>query len=624
MTLPNGSKRKIFDGRYEILSIVGRGADSVVYRARHISGTQQEVAIKVLINRDGSSTLTDKLRREALTLVSCRHRYVVRLDDFHSIKDLCYLSMEFAQQGDLARFLLELPDRRLPAPQIELFLNQCLEALDFVHATGVIHRDIKPENILILNDREIRLADFGLALLPGDEVQLEELRKAVGSFDYLAPEVLQGVRYDTISDLYSLGVCFYEAATGIHPFANAPIAEKLKARADSEVRPITELAPNLAPHVAAVITTLMKYAAGERFHSASEALRALEDPTYRAASFKVEPVEATAAAVVNANEPQSYSEPSPTNRDAAANSAAANSIDPFYDELEEDLDDIDEIGSFFQPKDKEVTPSRSPANSDPLPERDSPPTEKIDLERIKAIIAQDAANKTAKGNSTHESNAPAQKLAHKDKKAKDKGAPKGAVATTGFKGAGSSIISKAIGRFIGVAVAFAVLTIGGVYSYNSLFNGGGSDKISQENGEEDTSPDNAENLNEKSADASLDKADKPEYKGALKSDARLLNLPEGRHTGTVSGLSLGEAIPMLVISKPKEEKVILMLGIDGWTPAVADSSSQNEDTESDGLTFRSNGLILKLKRVSSEGEISGTLSDVVSGDTGKWKISDSR
>ena len=163
MTLPNNSKRRIFDGRYEILSIVGRGADSVVYHGRHITGTGQEVAIKVLINRDGTTTLTDKLRREALTLVSCRHRYVVRLDDFHSIQDLCYLSMEYAPQGDLLKYIAALPDKRLPPAQLALYLRQCLEALDFVHATGVIHRDLKPENILVSDDGFLKLTDFGLS-----------------------------------------------------------------------------------------------------------------------------------------------------------------------------------------------------------------------------------------------------------------------------------------------------------------------------------------------------------------------------------------------------------------------------------------------------------------------------
>ena len=96
MALPSNTKRKIFDGRYEVLSIVGRGIDSVVYHARHVSGSNQEVALKVLLNHKNPTLLSERLRKEALTLVSCRHKYVVRLDDFHSVDNLCYLSMEYA------------------------------------------------------------------------------------------------------------------------------------------------------------------------------------------------------------------------------------------------------------------------------------------------------------------------------------------------------------------------------------------------------------------------------------------------------------------------------------------------------------------------------------------------
>src|SRR5258708_4266186 len=102
-------RAKIFDGRYEILSIVGRGSCSVVYHARHILSPFGEVALKVLLARNeprGSKESTgDRLRKEALAMVSSRHRYVVRLDDFHSIDGLSYLSMEYAPYGDLVKFM---------------------------------------------------------------------------------------------------------------------------------------------------------------------------------------------------------------------------------------------------------------------------------------------------------------------------------------------------------------------------------------------------------------------------------------------------------------------------------------------------------------------------------------
>ena len=94
--------KKIFDGRYEIVGIVGRGSQSVVYRARHALVPTSEVALKVLLQTGKSDkdnrTLNEKLRKEALAMVSARHKYVIRIDDFHSIESLCYLSMEYAAE----------------------------------------------------------------------------------------------------------------------------------------------------------------------------------------------------------------------------------------------------------------------------------------------------------------------------------------------------------------------------------------------------------------------------------------------------------------------------------------------------------------------------------------------
>ena len=279
MSLPNAKKRKIFDGRYEVLSIAGRGSDSVVYHARHLTGSQHEVALKVLINNKPKTSLTERLRKEALTLVSCRHKYVVRLDDFHSVADLCYLSMEYAPLGDLRKYL-KASGAPLDPDRTKVFLRQALEAIDFVHATGVLHRDIKPDNILVINEGEIRVADFGLALLPGDDIDLSELKNGVGSLAYLPPEVLEGERYDTQSDLYSLGVCFYEALAGSHPFERATLSEQLTARQDHNIKALHELNAAVPKGLSAVIGRLMRYSAQQRFASAMEALRALADPSF--------------------------------------------------------------------------------------------------------------------------------------------------------------------------------------------------------------------------------------------------------------------------------------------------------------------------------------------------------
>jgi serine/threonine protein kinase len=623
MSLPSNSKRKIFDGRYEILSLVGRGADSVVYHGRHITGAAQEVAIKVLVNRSGTTTLTDKLRREALTLVSCRHRYVVRLDDFHSIQELCYLSMEYAALGDLSKFIGTLPSKRLNAEQVALFLKQCLEAIDFVHATGVIHRDLKPENILVLNDKEIRVADFGLALLPGDEVQLDELRKAVGSFDYLAPEVLDGVRYDTLSDLYSLGVCFYEAATGVHPFAHVPIAERHDARRDSRVTPLYERAPELPAHVAGVISTLMRFSDQDRFQSASDALRALEDAGYRASSST--PTETTPeinplVAPSPSNNDQIQPEQPPAQAPSQAFSAAApsSSVSPASQAV-------------AQPAPIQAPPPNSPAqptNTDVASSRQPNPTEKIDLERIKAIIAKDSQRRsgTTSGAGSPATGASTTELSPGNALAKgvdtspaavplapspvDRRGKQKVIQPAGVGGPRAPLFTTALIRFAGVALAFALLTVGGIYGYNLVFKKSASDKrrdpstavVSQPlDGEPPASETEAE------ADTKTQTA------------IALSQLPDGMYTGSIQGLFPGSDLPMALLANQKQHTLTLLLGLEGWIPATIPTGTEG-NTDSEGPTFRSNGLILKFNQESSSAVITGTVLDVVTGEAGTWKL----
>lgn len=267
-------KKKIFDGRYEVLSIVGRGACSVVYHARHASSASGEVALKVLLNEKMQGSHGERLRKEALAMVSSRHRYVVRLDDFHSVGDLCYLSMEFAPEGDLRKFAAK-NQGKLTIAQAELFLNQSAEALEFVHKVGIVHRDIKPDNILVVNDQETRLADFGVAVLPGEKSSLADLRNGIGTMSYMAPEVLEGTGYDKLSDIYALGVTFYELLSGTHPFEKVPLMKQLEAREDKNVKPLSAIVPNIPGYLSNVIMQAMSYSPSMRFASLKELLDAL-------------------------------------------------------------------------------------------------------------------------------------------------------------------------------------------------------------------------------------------------------------------------------------------------------------------------------------------------------------
>lgn len=586
MALPNNTKRKIFDGRYEILSIVGRGADSVVYHARHINGSGQEVALKVLVNKKNGASLSDRLRKEALTLVSCRYRYVVRLDDFHSIDDLCYLSMEFAPLGDLTKYVTT-KGSPLSAEQATRFLQQSLEALDFIHATGVVHRDLKPENILVVSEQEIRLADFGLALLPGDEAEIEELKRGVGTFAYLPPESLEGIRYDSRSDLYALGLCFYEMVAGQHPFASASMAEQMEARRSGSIRPISELVPSLPPHVAGVITTLLAFEARDRFQTAADALRALADTSFRAAPIasevKSEPAD-TLKTQVSASPSKS-----------AVTSAAVS-------EESTTLDSPEEVELSFE----------EPANTDPSPSTPSPratqPTEKLDLDRIKSIVAKDSQRRE---------NVQQRRSQIETESGEPLGPPKqqrrelfpSAPVKIGFGESGPKAMLRASlsslsrlpipKRIALVAGTSALLTV----AILSMVSGPSRPKQAP-------APRPAKTLEQPALPTTEDIP-------ADSLNSFFQNLPQGSYVGALKGILPNQIVPLLLVSNPQTSELVLILGVDGWIPATS-SVVQDDGSFVDAPTFRSNGMILKFNGELSEGKITGTFTDMVTGESGVW------
>jgi serine/threonine protein kinase len=605
MALPSDSKRKIFDGRYEILSIVGRGADSVVYHARHTTGPAQEVAIKVLVKRAGGTTLTDKLRKEALTLVSCRHKYVVRLDDFHSIKDLCYLSMEYAPRGDLLKYIAN-SSNKLSAEQVTLFLRQSLEALDFIHATGVIHRDLKPENILVLNDQEIRLADFGLALLPGDEVALEDLRSAVGTFDYLAPEVLDGTRYDTQSDLYSLGVCFYELAAGKHPFRDVPLAQQQEIRKDGAIKALRDLAPTLAPHTAAVITTLMKFSADERFHSASDALKALANKDYEASRPQIAVSSAPARETSSGTGIVPSSQgiiPLPGDGSAAAAILTAQPVVAA-------VADVTPVAARDE--------LQKPANSDVPTNRPAQPTEKIDLERVKAIIARDTQRKpsstslqSARPEVTppHDPAAP-QPIATSRTNPGTKATS--ATASRSRTTSRASILDSFYAlptavKSLSVALLSAIATVGALLAWHSVSQTRAKNSVQIVSASDQQLPDDSSGGIETTAQ---------ELTNTNATSENIHSLPEGLYTGVMRGLLPFGDIPLAFISRPDVGGTVLVLGLEGWVPTVAHSADKEPNPQA--TTFRTNGLILQFNRELSSDKITGTVLDVITGQTGVW------
>jgi serine/threonine protein kinase len=599
MSLPSAKKRKIFDGRYEVISIVGRGLDSVVYHARHLSGAQQEVALKVLVNNKPKSSMTERLRKEALTLVSCRHKYVVRLDDFHSVAELCYLSMEYAAFGDLRKYITARGAPLSPELGAE-FLRQALEAMEFIHATGVLHRDVKPDNILVITENEIRLADFGLALLPGDELDLEELQNGVGSLSYLPPEMLQGQFYDSRSDLYSLGVCFYEAMAGFHPFENAPLSEQESARLDRNIKPLHEVNPHIPAHVSAVVASLMRHSVDQRFQTAMEALRALSDTAF----------EGTSSATTESTDPGDEAELTSTDDVASRTSIA--STPPTYTpvNVDEPIDSYtDDFDDFF--KDTEYSSAAKPGISgDASLEPKAEDTQEMSAQRVQQLIEQDSKKRATAAFRNSFGETPAAS-------AQDDSPPSWSVGTKpahsphanlsgdeelpGITIKNQGVLSTLLTmhpiiRTLLVGAVAALITIGLVVASHV--------KPAAILASVTSSTESTEGL--------------PEETEATTGDTLFPNLPAGTFAGTIYGILPGVTSPLALISRPEHNEITVVIGVEGWTPTTV--STKLGENSSSTIVIRSNSVLLNMTGSGSPSEVEGTFTNAITGETGVWSV----
>ena len=231
----------------------------------------QPIALKVRhLSTSRMYSPRESLRREALALVSCRHASVVQLYDFHSDGDVCALMVEFATGGSLARDELN-PGERMPWSKLKQLLSESLGALDFVHATGCIHNNIAPENLLLDHEGKVRLCGFGHLIMPGDETQ-ESVRKAITITNrFMSPERMARYAVDSRSDIFSLGVSFYELFTGQNP--NRMIFDRTGGPRDFHLSPtVHDLRPEVPVTISNCIKRMMQYRPVKRYQSVSEAL----------------------------------------------------------------------------------------------------------------------------------------------------------------------------------------------------------------------------------------------------------------------------------------------------------------------------------------------------------------
>jgi serine/threonine protein kinase/type II secretory pathway pseudopilin PulG len=202
----------------EILELIGKGGMGAVYKARQ-PALDRFVALKILAPRSGDDRdFAERFTREARALAKLNHPNIVGVYDFGQAGRLNYFIMEYLDGPNLRQ--IEQAGKLSPREALEIIPQICA-ALQFAHDEGIVHRDIKPENILLDKKGRVKIADFGLAKILGQEpkdFRLTGARDVVGTPHYMAPEQLEKpLTVDHRADIYSLGVVFYEMLTGELP-----------------------------------------------------------------------------------------------------------------------------------------------------------------------------------------------------------------------------------------------------------------------------------------------------------------------------------------------------------------------------------------------------------------------
>lgn len=258
---------ELLANRYALVQLIGEGGMASVYLAVDTI-LNREVAIKILrgeLAKDPVALL--RFQREANATTKLSHPNIVEVYDVGEDNEKNYIVMEYVKGLSLK----ELVQKRgaLEKEEAVNIMKQLVSAISTAHENGIIHRDIKSQNVLVKDDGTIKLSDFGIALAQ-DAVQLTQTDVVVGSVHYLAPELARGESATAQSDIYSLGIVFYEMLTGDVPYhGDAPVQVALKHMRE-EIPSVCEFNPSLPQSVENIVSLATVKNKEARYQSAQQ------------------------------------------------------------------------------------------------------------------------------------------------------------------------------------------------------------------------------------------------------------------------------------------------------------------------------------------------------------------
>ncbi|HUT36463.1 MAG TPA: FHA domain-containing serine/threonine-protein kinase [Planctomycetota bacterium] len=263
-------------GRYEIVQPIGKGSIGAVFKADQLS-MGRLVALKILY--EGLTADADaigRFLRDARTSGQISHPNIIRIYDMNQAEGRYFISMEYAQGGDLGTLLQR--QGPLPVKHVVEYAASACAALAHAHAAGIVHRNIKPSNLLLTRDGILKLADLGLAksLHVAGLSTLSSTSSAIGAALYMAPEQVADVAAsDARGDIYALGVTAYRLLTGEFPHQVTSITELVRLFHAQKIRPIRSFRDDCSAELDAAVTRAMNPEPARRFQTADEFCNAI-------------------------------------------------------------------------------------------------------------------------------------------------------------------------------------------------------------------------------------------------------------------------------------------------------------------------------------------------------------
>ena len=255
-------------GRYQIQDEIGRGGCGIVYRALD-PGIGRTVAIKTIqaaVSADAD--LRERFRREARSAGNLSHPSIVTLFEFDDSDGVMFIAMEFVDGPTLAEKMAG--GERLPLDFVLGVVRSAADALDYAHANNIVHRDVKPANFMINPAGQLKMTDFGIAKMKGNEISLTNTGMIIGTAQYMSPEQIAAKPATGRSDQFSLAVIVYEMLTGKKPFQGDSWASVMHEIMSSDPPPVAQHRQDLGESVTTVLRKAMAKDPAGRYPTCKE------------------------------------------------------------------------------------------------------------------------------------------------------------------------------------------------------------------------------------------------------------------------------------------------------------------------------------------------------------------